>query len=449
MNNLDIAYALKVNNINLFKVINARRISNKSLKNKNKITAQLTDAKDRFAESTALNKYIRNIRTMNKRTAHEYYLRLTSFQDFVISRSQAKTKFPTKLALDNIITQINKGSDDPYEILSDYVSYLQTNYNISTLTLKHRVITVKNFLEYYDIDISPRKFKLKVKLPKTVKKNKEALSKEDITDILNACSDIRLKTYVMLLAATGMRATEALSIRIKDLYLKSKPANVFVRGEYTKTRADRTVFLTDEVVHQLTSWMTYKYRTRRICYRDEQTKKTITEYRTPEKKESDLVFALYQNPQAPAPMNLYVEFVRSFGKTLDCMNKGDREDGSNGRRREITLHSFRRFVKTTISDLGYSDYSEWFIGHSGSTYWRKKESEKAELFRKIEPYLTFLNIHQLERQGADIQSKVQELEDLNSSLRERDKVKDDAIAHLSDQLLAISTRLQELERKES
>src|SRR6187431_3523560 len=107
-----------------------------------------------------------------------------------------------------------------------------------------------------------------------------------------------------------------------------------------------------------------------------------------------------------------------------------------------------RFVKSTISDLGYGDYSEWFIGHSGSTYWCKKDSEKAELFRKIEPYLTFLNIHQLERQGADIQSKVEELEDVNSSLRERDEVKDDAIAHLSDQLLAISTRLQELELKQ-
>ena len=137
----------------------------------------------------------------------------------------------------------------------------------------------------------------------------------------------------------------------------------------------------------------------------------------------------------------------AFGKMLDRMNKGNREDG-NERRRQITLHSFRRFVKSTISDLGYGDYSEWFIGHSGSTYWRKKESDKAELFRKIEPYLTFLNIHQLERQGADIQSKVEELEDLNSSLRESDKVKDDATAHLSDQLIALSTRLQELERKQ-
>ena len=83
-------------------------------------------------------------------------------------------------------------------------------------------------------------------------KNKEALSKEDIIDILNACSDIRLKSHVLLLAATGMRATEALSIRIKDLDLKSSPAKLFVRGEYTKTRTDRIVFLT-EVTHQLNS----------------------------------------------------------------------------------------------------------------------------------------------------------------------------------------------------
>jgi hypothetical protein len=81
------------------------------------------------------------------------------------------------------------------------------------------------------------------------------------------------------------------------------------------------------------------------------------------------------------------------------MGKGLREEGSNNRRRQITLHSFRRFVKTTISDLGYSDFSEWFIGHSGSTYWTKKDSDKGEIFRKVEPYLTFLNIVKLERQG--------------------------------------------------
>ena len=63
--------------------------------------------------------------------------------------------------------------------------------------------------------------------------------------------------------------------------------------------------------------------------------------------------------------------------------------------------------------------------------------------------MTFLNIVQLERQGADIQSKVGELEELNDeSLRNRDKIKDDAIAQLSDQLMALSTRMQEIERKQ-
>ena len=90
------------------------------------------------------------------------------------------------------------------------------------------------------------------------------------------------------------------------------------------------------------------------------------EIRTPEKEDTDLIFAVYQSKEVPNPRNLYFEFAKSFAKTLDSMGKGDREDGGSYRR-EITLHSFRCFVKTTISDLGYSDYSEWFIGHSGAT----------------------------------------------------------------------------------
>ncbi|HEY6668863.1 MAG TPA: hypothetical protein VI033_06875, partial [Candidatus Nitrosopolaris sp.] len=125
----------------------------------------------------------------------------------------------------------------------------------------------------------------------------------------------------------------------------------------------------DEVTQQLKSWLDYKHRTRRVCYKDERTGKTITENRTPERKETDLLLAIYQ--QRPDPNQLYDDFGRSFAKTIDRMGKGAKEDG-NESRRQITLHSFRRFVKTTISDLGYADYSEYFIGHSVSTYWRKK-----------------------------------------------------------------------------
>jgi TolA-binding protein len=62
--------------------------------------------------------------------------------------------------------------------------------------------------------------------------------------------------------------------------------------------------------------------------------------------------------------------------------------------------------------------------------------------------LTFLNIPQLERQGADMQSKVEELEQLNQTMMNRDKLKDDAIAHLSDQLIAITARLDSIEKRQ-
>ena len=373
-------------------------------------------------------------------TAKEYALRLNSFRKFVLAH------YDGRITVDSLIIRIKEGTENPYSIINNYAAYLINSNNISNLTLKQRVVTAKNFLEYHDVDISPRRFKMKVKLPKAIIKKKEALSKEDIVNIVNTCSDIKLRTYVMLLAATGMRAVEALSIRIKDLDFQSNPPKLFVRGEFTKTKSDRTIFLTSELRDQLSSWLDYKYRSRRVCYSNG-SQKVITEYRTPEKNGTDLVFSVYQSAKKPKPNNLYVDICTSFGKMLDRMGKGTRED-ENEKRRRITLHSFRRFVKTTISDLGYQDFSEYFIGHSGSTYWTKKESEKAEIFQKIEPYLTFLNVHQLERQGADIRSRVDELEELNESLRERDKTKDDAIAQLSDQLMTLTVRLHEIEKRQ-
>jgi integrase len=185
--------------------------------------------------------------------------------------------------VDEFINDILKSKSDPYEILSDYCIYLQEN-DLHPSSLKNRVITVKNFLEFNDVDISPRKFKLKVKFPKNIRRIREALDKNDITNILNSCSEIKLKTYVMLLASTGMRATEALSSRIADVDFESSPAIITIRGEHTKTKTDRYAFLARETIEQIKRWIDYKYRKRRICYKDEKTGKSIEEYRTPPKK---------------------------------------------------------------------------------------------------------------------------------------------------------------------
>ena len=171
----------------------------------------------------------------------------------------------------------------------------------------------------------------------------------------------------MLLAATGMRASEALSVRLVDCDLSSNPPKLSIRGEYTKTKVSRFVFLTQEVVQQISLWLEYKHRTRRICSKDEKSGKTIIVHKTLRKNKDDLLFSV--NQANPNTKWLYNQFANNFGKTLDRMNKDNREEANHGRRRRITLHSMRRWVKSTISDLGYGDFSEFMIGHSSSTYY--------------------------------------------------------------------------------
>jgi hypothetical protein len=65
---------------------------------------------------------------------------------------------------------------------------------------------------------------------------------------------------------------------------------------------------------------------------------------------------------------------------------------------------------------------------------------------KNQPYLTFLDIQQLNTQGADLETKIEELQDINQVLREKDKMKEDVIANLSDKLIVLSERLDAVER---
>lgn len=364
-----------------------------------------------LTRSIAITQYVKGMSESNRKTGRIYLSRLRPFEDYFTKTYHYSID---DLTINKIFTV------NVYDLLSGYLSYLinkkGNGYRLKNRTIKQNMITIKNFLEANDIEIVDRKFKLKVKIPKPVKSDKEPLSKETIVKILETCSDIKLKTYVLFLAATGCRASEGCAVRLCDLDLDKH--KVKIRGEFTKMKTDRYVFLTDELVNQLRLWLDYKYRTRRKYLRDE--RKNI--YFTPNKNDYDLVFASSfddnQNPEnfrEEVIDHLYVTLLVSFDKIIDQLKIGY-EDISK-RRRKITLHSMRRFVKSTISDLGFSDYSEWYIGHEGSTYYRRSEKEKLELFKKIEPYLTFLDQTALERKGADMSNRIEIMEQENRELK--------------------------------
>jgi integrase len=377
-----------------------------------------------MTQSKVLTAFIDNVEIGNVSTAQDYLKRLRVFQDFVFRNYN--------LSLDQLIDTLTTSNElNVYDIISKFIAYIQQERKVSPITVKAYVSTIRTFLETNDVEISPRKFKFKVKKPRVIRKEKEPLHKSDIQVILNACHSIRLKTYVLFLAATATRAEEALSVRISDIDFEKNPATVFIRGEFTKMKTDRTIMLTRELQQHLQQWIQYKYRTRTITrYNNNHARnlpKTVAEKITPAVKENQLLFAIGNIKNEDSFHGLYNNFIGMFEDVLDRLGGKYAQFESSGKRRKITLHSMRRFCKTTISDLGYGDFSEWYLGHKGSSYYNASDPAKIDLFRKIEPSLTFLDQLALERKGADLESRLEFMEQKNYELKEQQKIKDDKI----------------------
>jgi hypothetical protein len=59
------------------------------------------------------------------------------------------------------------------------------------------------------------------------------------------------------------------------------------------------------------------------------------------------------------------------------------------------------------------------IGHAGSTYYQKSEKERMEVFRKLEQYITYLDLASLEAKGADMETRTQQVMAENLSLKQQ------------------------------
>lgn len=172
------------------------------LKEKTPVVAAETKTKTKTGTetSTKLEKYIESVASVNRYTAYEYWRRLVQFASFVNQKYN--------LSLDGLVKQLQLGKNnkndndtiDVYDLLSSYVAFLQKRENVpSPSSIKQWISTIRNFLEFWDLEISVRKLKIKVRMPRVIRQSKEALTKEDIVNILNACSEIKLKTYCMFL----------------------------------------------------------------------------------------------------------------------------------------------------------------------------------------------------------------------------------------------------------
>ena len=299
-----------------------------------------------------------------------------------------------------------------YELLDSFVSYIlmimtTTKTKISSKSITFYLAAIRSYFAYYDVDVIPSKFKRKVKVPKVTREDEQPIDVEDIRKILLSCHNRRLKAYILVLASGGLRALEGLAIRLKDLDFSASPTRIHIRKEFTKTKVSRDIYIYDEATCFLKQWLEWKYN-----YNERSSSsRNITEHNPAD----DLVFTI---SDSKIPQSFYPKVVLEFQKLLKVVNMDEEKEGM--RRRKITLHSFRRFCKSVISNQVNQDYSEWFLGHSKSPYSTIKESERRGIYAiKCMKYLTFLDYTTIDSVGKSIQAKLSEKDREIQAMKEK------------------------------
>lgn len=355
-----------------------------------------------FLESKARN---------SKSTQRTYAAGLLAFSKFLHKKKEHAT-------MANVIKSLQQNEIDVYRLLNEFVSYMleakhpHSGLSIALQSIYIYMTAVRSYFEFYDVDINLRKFKRKVTMPKIYREDEKALDAAEIRKIMLSCNNRRLKAYLLVLASSGLRAVEACALRVCDIDYTSSPTKIHVRKEYCKTKTARDVYISDEATSFLKQWLEWKYRERKASYR---YKQRIVKY---EPQETDVIFT--SRRRNPDPRNMYPKVLEEFEKILKAAGFDKRKEGLI--RRTITLHSFRRYVKTVISDQVSKDYSEWFLGHRKSPYYTMKEPMRREIYAtKCMKYLTFLDYSVLDSRSTSLETKNEIIENAMGELMKRVK----------------------------
>jgi integrase len=348
-----------------------------------------------------------------------YSLALVHLQDFL----DKKYSHDDYYNCETILKPITQNKINIYEVFDGFVSHLltkrgeataianaaaTTTTTLSTSSIIFYLAALRSYFAYHDIDIIPSKFRRRVKIPKVPREDEQPLDVEDIRKMLLSCHNRRLKAYLLVLASGGLRALEGLVIRLKDIDFAVSPTKIHVRKEYAKTKIARDIYISDEATRFLKQWLEWKYHNERRNIDNPNT--------------DDLVFTVSTSTR---PLSFYPKVAREFQKLLSVVKMNERKEGM--KRLKITLHSFRRFCKSVISNQVNQDYSEWFIGHNKSPYYTIKESERRRIYaEKCMKYLTFLDYTTLDAAGKNVEAKLsekdKEIESLKQKMAEMEKM---------------------------
>lgn len=141
-----------------------------------------------------------------------------------------------------------------------------------------------------------RPLNLDIALPKPKSRAPSYLSRDDILRLIESCTDMRLKTLIMVCYGCGLRIGELLRIKVQDIDGHRKTMLI----EHGKGDKSRYVVMSDSVLHQLRCYWQMYHPTYWMFYSRWLMDKPMSasSFRKPLKKQSQYVGLKHCNPHA-------------------------------------------------------------------------------------------------------------------------------------------------------
>ena len=339
---------------------------------------------------------------------------------------------------------VDKYLIDKRDYAADLMKFATSLQSRPPLSARLTFSYVKEFLASNDIEAKHQDLKrIRNKLPKGGSRTIERdLDIETVRSIIQHM-DVKGRALVLVLASSGMRINEVLSLPIEDIDLKSKPAVVQIRGANSKTGDNRITFISSEAVQAVQEW---------LKVRDAYLKSS--QYRN-----NGFVAAGKANPKHIDDNRLFPFTSQTASQIWDGALKksGFFSQDTTTNRKQLHYHMFRKFFISQLSLIVSKEIPEMLAGHEGyltGAYRRYPKKQLAEQYLKGEHVLTIQTPKELieiesefKAEMAAQSKRVLYVIDENSQLKEQMKeltAKFETLDAIGKFITADPTRLQRL-----
>jgi integrase len=332
----------------------------------------------------------------NASTAGGYSSAVYTFLDFIYGKQRkGRVTEKEKITYEKLVDKYLKEKRNYSEDMAGFVVSLQSR---PPLSARQTFTFAKEFFNYYNVELPAKDLKfIRHKLPKgsarTIEKDMDI---ETIRTILQHL-DVKGRALILVLASSGMRINEALSVTLDDIDLKVKPACITIRGETSKTGDNRISFISAEATQAVNEWL--KVRSDYIRTSANRNNGLIKSGRGTHKSLDDdgrLFPFSDQNASALWDNALTKAELLSRDKTTN--------------RKQLHYHQLRKFFISQLSLIISKEIAEMLAGHTGymtGSYRRYTKKQLIEEYLKGEHLLTIQAPKELQEIESEFRAKIQ------------------------------------------